>query len=198
MITQKLKNLIGNTDIYLLDQLLKGRITESSKVLDAGCGGGRNLHLLIENNIDFTAFDPNENRILDLVKRHPNSKDFFQVATLENFKSIEKFDFIICNAVLHFAESHVHFESMFSSLVKLLAKSGVLFIRMTSDIGIENKVQEIKNGTYSIPDGSIRYLLTRLKMNEMIQKYDLEFIEPLKTVNVNDMRCMSTLVLRKT
>ena len=37
----------GPIDIYLFDQLLRGRIRPSMRVLDAGCGAGRNLvHLL--------------------------------------------------------------------------------------------------------------------------------------------------------
>ncbi len=35
-----LQQLYGNIDIYLFDQLLKGRFDGSNKVLDAGCGGG--------------------------------------------------------------------------------------------------------------------------------------------------------------
>ena len=33
-------NHIINTDIYLIDQILKGRYNGGGKLLDAGCGGG--------------------------------------------------------------------------------------------------------------------------------------------------------------
>jgi 2-polyprenyl-3-methyl-5-hydroxy-6-metoxy-1,4-benzoquinol methylase len=44
--TQPADNLrreFGDIDIYVFDQLLRGRITEGMRVLDAGCGGGRNI-----------------------------------------------------------------------------------------------------------------------------------------------------------
>ncbi len=34
-----LQKQFGGIDIYLFDQLLKGRITAEMRVLDAGCGG---------------------------------------------------------------------------------------------------------------------------------------------------------------
>jgi len=86
---------------------------------------------------------------------------------------------------------------MFTELVRVVKVKGTLFIRMTSNIGIENNVDEISEGVYTIPDGSTRFLLTKKLLKQLLKKHNLSFIEPLKTVNVNDMRCMSTLVLRK-
>ena len=66
---------------------------------------------------------------------------------------------------------------------------------MTSNIGIEKLVLAKGSGRFLIPDGTVRYLLTREKMKELIDTYSLEFKEPLKTVNVDDTRCMTTMVL---
>ena len=38
-----LQEQFGQIDIYLFDQLLKGRILPGMRILDAGCGSGRNL-----------------------------------------------------------------------------------------------------------------------------------------------------------
>ena len=38
-----LQDEFGNIDIYLFDQLLRARLRPGMRVLDAGCGGGRNL-----------------------------------------------------------------------------------------------------------------------------------------------------------
>ncbi len=43
----ELVELFGEIDVYLFDQLLRGRITPGLRVLDAGCGGGRNLVYLM-------------------------------------------------------------------------------------------------------------------------------------------------------
>lgn len=82
-------------------------------------------------------------------------------------------------------------------LVRVLKRNGSLFIRMTSNIGIETHVELMEDGVYHIPDGSIRFLLTKQLLASTMCQCNLSFIEPLKTVNVNDIRCMSTLMLSK-
>ena len=74
--------------------------------------------------------------------------------------------------------------------------AGTLFIRMTSDIGIENKLENGVDGVFVIPDGSTRYLLTRMKVTELLMRHKLELIEPVKTVNIDGQRCMTTLVVK--
>ena len=44
----------GAIDIYLFDQLLRGRFDRRPRVLDAGCGDGRNLTYLLRRG--FTCF----------------------------------------------------------------------------------------------------------------------------------------------
>src|SRR4051812_18370248 len=39
----ELRSLLGQADIYLIDQLLRGRFDARRRMLDAGCGDGRNL-----------------------------------------------------------------------------------------------------------------------------------------------------------
>src|SRR5205085_4016091 len=47
----------GHIDIYLFDQLLRGRIRPGMRVLDAGCGQGRNLVYLLQNGYEVFASD---------------------------------------------------------------------------------------------------------------------------------------------
>lgn len=194
MNSKELKQEIGNIDIYLLDQILKERFNSTDKILDAGCGSGRNIQYFSNNNFDIYGIDYNENKIKSLEKLNKN----FKVAKLEEIPFNKNyFDYIICNAVLHFANNEIHFFKMFSELFRVLKTNGTLFIRMTSNFGIENLVNEIENGVYNIPDGSTRFLLTNTILDELKTKYNFDFIEPLKTVNVNNLRCMSTLVIKK-
>jgi len=85
---------------------------------------------------------------------------------------------------------------MFASLSKALAKNGILFIRMTSDIGIslESKGHE---GVFNLPDDSRRYLITRAKVDDLLSEFSLSLLEPVKTVKVEDLRSMTTLVFLK-
>ena len=194
-----LQELIGNTDIYLLDQIMKGRYNGGDKILDAGCGGGRNLIWFLKNEMEIYGIDKDEDAInyLKAQNNHLN-KERFLVADMTHIPFENNFfDHVISSAVLHFAKSVSHFKEMMNEMVRVLKPRGSLFIRMTSNIGIENKVVPVGNGVYHIPDGSSRFLLTPLLLEEITEENNLAFIEPLKTVNVENVRCMSTLVLEK-
>ncbi len=194
-----LQELPGETDIYLLDQIMKGRYNADDIILDAGCGTGRNLHWFLQNGITIYCIDSNEEVIQTLKRNHSALPgDRFQVSTVEKMPFPDNhFTHIISSAVLHFAHSTLQFQLMITEMVRVVKPGGSLFIRMTSDIGIENKVALIADGVYHIPDGSTRFLLTKVLLNDLIKQTHLSFLEPLKTVNVNDMRCMSTLMLQK-
>ncbi|SDB28614.1 Methyltransferase domain-containing protein [Flavobacteriaceae bacterium MAR_2010_188] len=191
-------NLIQNTDIYLIDQILKGRYFQGEKILDAGCGSGRNLPWFIHNKLEVFATDIN----LEVVE---NIKEIF--TTLEknsvqaNLESLpyqkNEFDHIICSAVLHFASSTQNFIDMFSELVRVLKVNGTLFIRMTTDVGVEATIREIGDGVSSLKDGSDRFLLTKSLLFDLMIIHNLEFLEPFKTTVVEDLRSMATVMLIK-
>src|ERR1700760_1620137 len=113
-----LQQQFGNIDIYLFDQLLKGRFDNCLKILDAGCGGGRNLVYFLQNGFEVYGIDPNPNAV-EAVKKiskklAPNlPKDNFKVATAENLPfADDSFDLVISSAVLHFANDKMHFDAM--------------------------------------------------------------------------------------
>lgn len=194
-----IQELIGNTDIYLLDQIMKNCYHKGDKILDAGCGNGRNLIWFLKNEIEIYGIDKDEVAINYLKSKYTRlNKDRFRVADITNVPFENNFfDHLISSAVLHFANSVSDFKKMMNEMVRVLKPGGSLFIRMTSNIGIENKVIPIGNGVYHIPDDSTRFLLTPSLLKEIMQENNLSFIEPLKTVNVDNVRCMSTLVLAK-
>jgi tellurite methyltransferase len=199
MNSSSLQELVGNTDIYLLDEILKGRYRHTDKILDAGCGAGRNLQWFLKEGIELYGTDLNPVAIDELKFANPLfPADRFQSCPVEQlpFKN-NFFDHVISSAVLHFADGVSQFHAMMVEMVRVLKPGGSLFIRMTSDIGIENKVKLIRDGVYLIPDGSTRFLLTRSMVADILQQYPLSFAEPFKTVNVDDVRCMSTLVFQK-
>ncbi len=193
-----LKEIFGTIDIYLFDQILKQRYQRDDKILDAGCGKGRNIHWFYKNGYTIYGLDKDEKAITIAQENYLSIKNKIIVSDLDTIPFEDSFfNHVISNAVLHFAKSTEHFETMFTELVRVVKVNGSLFIRMTSNIGIENTVDEISEGVYTIPDGSTRFLLTKKLLKKLLKKHNLSFIEPLKTVNVNDIRCMSTLVLQK-
>ena len=154
-------NIVGNTDLYLIDQILKGRYHAHQSILDAGCGSGRNMHWFLNNNFCIYGIDQNNSFITDLKIENPRLAALrLQVASVDLMPFGDNFfDHVISSAVLHFAESTEHFNNMFAEMVRVLKPGGSIFIRMTSNIGIEEKVILIQNGVYHLPDASTRFFV---------------------------------------
>jgi tellurite methyltransferase len=194
-----IQTLLGQTDIYLIDQIMKGRYNPADTMLDAGCGNGRNMFWFLNNGFNINGIDISEVAIEQLKNNYPYlPAGSLLISSIENIPFADNhFNHIICSAVLHFAKSIAQFNCMLTEMVRVLKPGGSMFIRMTSNTGIEDKVAFIADGVYTIPDGSTRFLLTRQLLVDCMQQNNLSFIEPLKTVNVDDVRCMSTLLLQK-
>ena len=198
MNTKKLSDIIGNSDIYLFDQILKERYNQKDKILDAGVGSGRNLYWFCNNNYDIWGLDENPESIHFVNQIYPERANNFIVCEISSTPFQDNyFDHIICCAVLHFAKSVSHFKEMVAELVRILTLGGSLFIRMASNVGIESYITPIENGIYKLGDESERFLLTNELLLEIMNIHQLTFLEPLKSTNVNNLRCMSTLVLEK-
>jgi len=201
--TNNLQELYGNIDIYLFDQLLTGTYNECHKVLDVGCGGGRNLVYFLRNGFEVYGIDPNPAAIeavkeLSASLAPANSSYNFIVCPAEQMPFADGlFDLVICSAVLHFAQNHEHFDSMLRSMWRVMRPGGYLFARLASDIGIENKVQSLGNGRYLLPDESERFLVNEPTLLRYTKELQGQLHEPIKTTNVQNMRCMTTWCIQK-
>jgi len=199
----KLRECFGTTDIYLLDQILKGTFDSCQRILDAGCGNGRNLKYFFENGFDVYALDQDENAIQSVIAlakniglKLPGSN--FTTRAIENMPYKDNyFDFVICNAVLHFASNLEQFEKILHSLWRVINTSGYLFIRLASDIGLEEKPISLGNGRYKLGDGSERFLVNMEMLLDYSSELSGKLVEPIKTTNVQNLRCMTTWILKK-
>jgi ubiquinone/menaquinone biosynthesis C-methylase UbiE len=199
MLNNKITALLGNTDIYLLDQIMKGRYAPSDKILDAGAGGGRNLHWFVQEGFSVFGTDRNPEAVDVLRQNYPAVPDrCFQVAAVEDLPFPDAFfQHVICSAVLHFAENELHFEQMFGEMIRVLSPGGSLFIRVTTDVGLEGKITPLGHGRFYLPDGTDRFLLTRKTLDNILQQHGLSLLEPFKTVLVEDVRSMAVVVVGK-
>jgi tellurite methyltransferase len=198
-----LLELFGEIDIYLFDLILKNRFARNSKILDAGCGGGRNIVYFLRHGFNVFGVDQNPdaiNYVRNLSKElAPNNPtENFRLSTIEKmpFPS-ESFDAVISCAVLHFAVDETHFNKMFDEMWRVLKPNGILFVRLASDIGIENLVENTDGRRFLLPDESERFLVNEKMLTDKINELRGILIEPIKTTNVQNLRCMTTLVLQK-
>lgn len=200
--TPSLQEQFGEIDIYLFDQILKGRINPGMRVLDAGCGGGRNLVYLLQQGYEVFGVDLDWQAIESvraLAARHaprlPRSN--FEMGALEALSFRQHFDVVISSAVLHFARDDVHFDSMLQGMWRTLKTGGLLFCRLASSIGIESQITQIGGRRFWLPDGSERYLVDEEILGDYLQRLNAELVEPLKTTVVQNQRSMSTWILRR-
>lgn len=198
-----IKEYFGDIDIYLFDQILKNRFAPNSRILDAGCGGGRNLVYFMREGYEVFGIDQNENAVeycRNLAKTiAPYLPEHnFNLATVEKLPFPDFFfDLVISSAVLHFAENEHHFHQMFDEMWRVLRPNGILFARLASDIGIKDKVKFIGNRRFLLPDGSERFLVNEEMLIDKCHEVGADLVEPIKTTNVQNLRCMTTWVLRK-
>jgi tellurite methyltransferase len=193
----------GNIDIYLFDQLLKGRIAKGIKLLDAGCGSGRNIQYLMQAGVKVYGADTSEEAIH---KVQSMARELAPTLSPKNFVVADlalmpfadaTFDVVLCSAVLHFARDEEHFRSMAQELWRVLKPGGMLFCRFSTTIGMEGKLQKVANGLYQMPHGPVWFLADDALIWELVSDWKAEKLEPLKTVLVEHERSMTTLVLRK-
>jgi SAM-dependent methyltransferase len=199
----ELREQFGDIDIYLFDQLLRGRIAPPMRVIDAGCGGGRNLVYFLRNGFDVAACDRDPaavESVRALASRlAPHLPDAnFRVEAVESMSFPDAAaDVVIVSAVLHFAENDTQFDAMVRSTWRVLKPGGMLFARLASSIGIEHQVQRIDGRRHRLPDGSDRYLVDAPMLTAMTSRLGGELLDPLKTTVVQDQRSMTTWVMRK-
>jgi tellurite methyltransferase len=191
----------GEIDIYLFDQLLRGRIAPGMRILDAGCGGGRNLvYFLRAANQRYEIFGADADpKAIGAVRRLAVANaDNFRVEPVESMSFPDAFfDVVISSAVLHFAHSNENFVNMLEGSWRKLKPGGVFFCRLATSIGIEHQIKKITGRRYLLPDGSERYLADEALLAELQARLGARLADPLKTTVVQNQRSMTTWVLRK-
>ena len=191
----------GQIDIYVFDQILRGNIGRGMRVVDAGCGYGRNLVHLLRDGAEVFAIDANAEAVehvralaAELAPGLPGEN--FHVAAVESMPFEDGFaDVVICNSVLHFARDEEQFLAMVSELWRVLRPGGLLFCRLGSRIGME--FPRVRANVYRIGDGSEWFLVDEASLMNMTAQMGGVLVDPLKTTIVQDYRCMTTWVVRK-
>lgn len=191
----------GQIDIYVFDQILRGNIGPGMRVLDAGCGYGRNLVHLLRTGCEIFALDADPDGV-EHVRRLSESLGTglpagnFQVGLIERMPFPDAFaGVVICSSVLHFARDERHFRAMLRELWRVLRPGGMLFCRLGSRIGMD--FERVRESIYIVGDGSEWFLVDEEMLLRLTEEMNAVMVDPLKTTIVQDYRCMTTWVLRK-
>ena len=192
-----IRRLFGDIDIYLFDQLARGRFDTRRRVVDVGCGGGRNLRYLLADGYDCAGIDADP-RAIAAVRREaealgrPDVLDGFVVGAADALPWPDAaFDAVICSAVLHFAEDADHFGRMVTEIWRVLAPEGLFFARLASTIGLDG-FGGAAGRRVRLPDGSDRFVVDEAMLLDWTARLGGSLADPLKTTNVQQMRCMTT------
>ncbi|MCB1036004.1 MAG: class I SAM-dependent methyltransferase [Acidobacteria bacterium] len=198
-----LQQLLGGIDIYLLDQVLRGRIRPGMRILDAGCGGGRNLVYFLREGYAVRAADQDAEAVQavrelagKLAPELPPENFRAEPAEAMSFPRASA-DVVISSAVLHFARDDEHFRAMLDGCWQALASGGLFFCRLASTIGMERRFRSLRGRWSAVPDGSERYLVDQDLLLEETRRLGGRLADPLKTTIVQDLRSMTTWVLWK-
>ena len=197
-----LREWFGGIDIYLFDLLLKGRITPEMKLLDAGCGGGRNLTYFFKAGFDVSGVDQSAPAIAEIrslaAALAPNlPAENFRVEAVEKMSFADStFDVVLSSAVLHFARDENHWDQMVREMWRVLKPGGIFFARLASTVGIDG-IRLIEGRRYHLPDGSERFLVDEEMLLRETESLGGQWLEPFKTVVVQHQRSMSNWIREK-
>jgi SAM-dependent methyltransferase len=192
----------GEIDIYLFDQLLRGRFDRRRRVLDAGCGDGRNLVYFLRQGYFCYGIDRDPSSI---ERVRALATTFAPELPAQNFCSGEldrlpwgeaSMDAVVCSAVLHFAPDVSQFDRMIDEMWRVLAPAGLFFARLASNIGIESLVGTAGRRV-RLPDGSDRFVVDEAMLLERTRRLGGRLLDPIKTTNVQQQRCMTTWCVEK-
>ncbi len=194
----------GEMDIYVFDQFQRGRITDDMRLLDAGCGHGRNLVYPLRRGMDVWGVDGDVAAVAEVrrlaasLAPHLKAEERFRVETVEAISFDDaSFDVVLSSAVLHFARDEAHWWAMLRQMWRVLSPDGLFFARLATNIGLESRMQALGNGRYRMPDGSERFLVDEAFIVAATAEVGGTLMDPLKTSVVQDRRSMMTWVMRK-
>lgn len=197
-----LQDEFGNIDIYVFDQLLRGRIEPGMRVFDAGCGGGRNLVYLLRNGYDVCGNDADPTAIAQVqamaASLAPDRTFDFRAEAIEQTSFPDGHaDVVMASAVLHFARDHAHFEGMLRQMWRVLRPGGMFFARLASSIGMGDDAVALVGGRYRLPDGSDRFLVDVAAIELWTDRLGGRLLDPIKTTVVHGQRSMTTWVAKR-
>ena len=132
---------LDDVEPYWLYLMLRGKVRPGMRLLDAGCGMGRNLLYPLRIGVEGYGVDISEADINHLRQRTdlPDvTPDRFRVESIASLSFPDHFfDAVLCCDVLHFAEDTSHFRRMVAGLYRVLKPNGLCYTRLFTTVGLQ-------------------------------------------------------------
>ena len=111
----------------------------NSKILEIGCGEGRDAYLLLTQGFDVLATDVSREAVDYCKKKFPNFSEHFQVVDCVTEKLGKKFDFIYAVAVIHMLVSDNDRNAFYTFIREHLTSNGIALICTMGDGNFERQ-----------------------------------------------------------
>ena len=190
----------------VFETIKKYKIKPDDKILEIGCGEGRDARLLLENGFNLLATDISKEAIYYCQKLMPNYSNRFQVLNCLNNNHKDKYKFIFAVAVIHMLVLDEDRKLFYKFIHDHLKDGGIALICSMGNGQIE--VQSDINSAFNIekrehPSGEVEVVATSCRMvsfetieNE-IRDANLDIIEEGLTPSMPDFNELMYLVVKK-
>ena len=117
-----------------IHQFFKAAFVEGTKILDIGCGSGRDMAELVKNGFDAYGVDASSEMVQYAQEQYPELKGRIEKGVLPNLEMPfgGTFDGVLCCAVLMHLPKEELFDSVFA-IRKLLKENGRLLVSIPED-----------------------------------------------------------------
>lgn len=123
----------------VMEVLEKYNITQTQRLLEIGCGEGRDSRCILEHGFQLTATDISQEAIAYCKKRMPQYAHHFRVLDCLSDRPEGKYDFIFAVAVIHMLVPDEDRDGFYQFIHDCLAAGGVSLICTMGDGEIERQ-----------------------------------------------------------
>ena len=199
----QLNQEIGNADLLLIDQILRGKFQPGNRILDAGCGEGRNMVYFIRNGYPVYGIDRDPESVVmarlmaSSINRSYTIENIIQSSIEENPFPEGFFDLVICINVLHHARNTDHFNHMIGAMARILKKEGMMYLVMESRIRPEWQEKAYEADGKDQKNTEKKFYLTAELLETITSGKRLERTGKIRSYLVEDMVSISGIWFRK-
>lgn len=190
----------------VIDTIRKYKLNSNSKLLEIGCGEGRDSAIVLDSGFDLLATDISPEAIRYSKEKYPKYMDKFEVLDCLSGEVDDKFDFIYAVAVVHMLVLDEDRDGFYRFIHRQLADNGYALIcsmgdgefEMQSDVNQAFDIQERNHetGKMLVAATSCRMVSFRIFEEEIIRN-NLEIVEKGITSALPDFNNLMYAVVKR-